>query len=387
MKKNITKAIIFLFISINAFSQNNIQETSSEKLVFYIGEQVINANDEDEKQIIQLWKEYLLAGNYGDTSSPYWSFENTNVPDEYLWALGVDNIQDRVYPTQCKIIGIFQVKKDYYCLKSAFSHIDSKGEIYLDVIPTVYAKKFNGKYLLVNSATYHKEILEHHKIGNINYYVHPFHKFDLEKAKKMNSDSEKFAEEFETPPLEFDYFVSNTSREITEIWGYEYMNRMYRPGQTGGVAIVSNNTIYAGNNSEYYPHEVVHLYAYNVAKNIPHFWINEGIATFFAGSSEKTFEWHLNELKEFHKKTPNYDYTNIQNVTDFDIPNGKHMTDLRYIVGAIIIREIYKKEKIQGIKDSLTIGYTKDDFYTLLTEKLNVTESNFNKFIYKQLEN
>ncbi len=386
MKKAIITGVIFLLVSFKAFSQNNTQDTLSRKLVFYIGEQVINANDKNEKQIIKLWKEYLLAGKSGDTTSPFWSFENTTVPDEYLWALGLDEIQNRAYETQCKIIGVFQVERGYYCLKSAFSHIDGNGEIYLDVIPTVYAKKIDGKFLLVNSATYHKEILEHHRIGNINYYVHPFHKFDIEKAKMMNSESKQIAKKFETTPLEFDYFVSNTSREITEIWGYEYMDRMYRTEQTGGVAIVSNNIIYAGNNSEYYPHEVVHLYAFNVAKNIPHFWINEGIATFFAGSTEKPFDWHLNELKLFHKATPNYDYSNINNLTDFDIPNEKHMTDLRYIVGAIIIREIYKKEGIQGIKDALTIGNKSDDFYALLKEKLNVNEINFNKFIRQQIE-
>jgi len=158
----------------------------------------------------------------------------------------------------------------------------------------------------------------------------------------MNLDNEKFAKTFNTNTLEFDYFVSNTSREITEIWGYEYMDRMYRPEQSGGVVIISNNVVLAGNNSEYYPHEVIHLYAFNVANNFPYFWINEGVATFFAGSTEKSFNWHLDELKTFNKTNPNYDYSKINNLTDFDIPNGKHMTDLRYIVGAIIIREIYE---------------------------------------------
>ena len=120
-------------------------------------------------------------------------------------------------------------------------------------------------------------------------------------------------------------------------------------------------------------------------KKIPHFWINEGIATFLAGSSEKSFDWHLNELKEFHKTNPKYNYANIKNLTDFDIPNGKHMTDLRYIVGAILIREIYKLEGIKGIKNSLTIGNKDEDLYLFLKEKLNISENDFNKFIQKQL--
>lgn len=302
---------VVVFITINTFAQNN----TSNKLKFFIGEQVINAEDENEKQIIQLWKDYVTNGQYSDPNSPYWSFEKTNVPDEYLWALNLANIQNNEYETQCKIIGVFPVKHDYYCLKSAFMH-DANGELFLDVIPTVYAKKFNGKFLLVNSTTYYKEILEHHKIGNINYYVHPFHKFDFEKAKQMSVFCEEMTKMFDMKIFEIDYFVSNTSREITEIWGYEYMDRMYRPEQTGGVALVSQNIVLAGNNSEYYPHEVVHLYAYNVANNLPYFWINEGVATYFAGSSEKSFDWHLNELIEFHQSNPDFDYVNIDQRVD-----------------------------------------------------------------------
>jgi hypothetical protein len=106
-----------------------------------------------------------------------------------------------------------------------------------------------------------------------------------------------------------------------------------------------------------------------------------------AGSSEKSFEWHLKELKEFHKTNPNYDYVNIDKLVDFDIPNGKHMTDLRYIIGALIIREIYKKEGMKGIKEALTIGDTKDDMFALIKKKLNVDKKQFNTFIQKQIEN
>jgi hypothetical protein len=377
--------LLIIFPNLNAFSQNN-NSVTDEKLKFFIGEQVINAEGENEKQIIQLWKNYISDGQYGDSNSPYWLHENVNFPDEYLWALNINNIKNNNYQTQCKIIGIFPVAHDYYCLKSAFMHSTHK-ELFLDVIPTVYAKKINGKFLLVNSTSYHKEILEHHKVGNINYYVHPFHKFDIDKAKKMSVYCDEMTKLFDVKPFEIDYFVSNTSREITEIWGYEYMNRMYRPEQTGGVALVSQNLVLAGNNSEYYPHEIVHLFAYNVANNLPYFWINEGVATFFAGSSEKSFEWHLNELKEFHKTNPNFDYINIDTLTDFDIPNGKHMTDLRYIVGAIIIREIYLKENIEGVKDALKIGNTKEDMFVFLKKKLNVDKDQFNNFIKKLIEN
>jgi hypothetical protein len=78
---------------------------------------------------------------------------------------------------------------------------------------------------------------------------------------------------------------------------------------------------------------------------------------------------------------------NIDTLTDFDIPNGKHKTDLRYIVGAIIIREIYKKGNIEGVKEALKIGSTKEDMFIFLKSKLNVDKDQFNNFIRKLIEN
>lgn len=368
-------------------SQDILNKSSDSSLVFYIGEQVVNAEDENEKQIIQLWKDYLLANKYGDTTSAFWSFEDSKIPDEYLWAIGIESLRSRNHQVQCKIIGVYPVEKGYYCLKSAFTHVDTKGEIHLDVIPTVYAKKFNGKFLLVNSATYHKEILEYHKVGNIHYYVHPAHQFDIEKANRMSEFSNQMAIKFSTQPIECTYFVANSTRDIVEIWGYEYMNRMYRPEQTGGVAFPSDKVIFCGNNSEYYPHELIHLYAYDISDNIPHFWLNEGIATYFGGSTEKSFEWHLNELKEFNKLNPSFNYADISAIGDSYIPNGKHLTEIRYILGAIVIREIYEKYGMDGIKAALNQGGKDEDFFAFIEEKLGITEATFNDFIRKQLEN
>jgi hypothetical protein len=103
--------LLILLTSQIALGQNNNSETD-EKIKFFIGDQVVNAEGEDEKQIIELWKIYLLAGQYGDINSPYWSFENVTVPDEYLWALNLNNIQNNEHQTQCKIIGIFAVEHD-----------------------------------------------------------------------------------------------------------------------------------------------------------------------------------------------------------------------------------------------------------------------------------
>lgn len=65
--------LLILFTSLIAFGQNNNSE-KDDKLKFFIGEQVVNSEGENEKQIIELWKNYISNGQYGDTNSPYWSY-------------------------------------------------------------------------------------------------------------------------------------------------------------------------------------------------------------------------------------------------------------------------------------------------------------------------
>lgn len=391
------KIIFIIFALIYTISQaQDHKEGLTSNLEFFTDSEVMNAEDQPEKEIIELWKNYLKEGKFQDSQSPYWSFDNMKIPDEYLWAVGVQNLNTRGYKTQCKIIGIFPAEKNYYALKSAFTHIDEKGEIHIDTITSVYAKKIKNKYLLISSAEYNKDVLEHNKIGSINYYIHPFHKFDREKANKMNEFNIFLANEFNTRPMEFDYFVANNARDIVDIWGYEYMKRMYIPNQTGGIASVHNKLIYSGNNSEYYPHELVHLYTYDLVPKDYHFWIGEGIATFYGGSGGYSLDWHLEKLKTFLSENPNYDLSDIDKL-DTEIPNGEYKTDFRYVIGGFLMKKVYEKYSVEGLMDALQItggnakefhksGSSNEDFFNFLNEKLGIEKQDFDSYIKREMK-
>ena len=390
--------LTFTLILQFACAQNEMEALkSSSNIEFFTGSEVMNAEIEPEKQIIQLWKNYLLEGKFQDDKSPYWSFDDMKIPDEYLWAVGVQNLNSREYKVQCKIIGVFPVENDFYALKSAFTHVDDKGEIHLDTITSVYAKKFDGEYLLISSAEYYRSVLEHHKIGNINYYVHPFHKFDIDKAKKMNVFNVFLAKEFGMDPIEFDYFVANNARDIVDIWGYEYMKRMYIPNQTGGVASVQNKLIYSGNNSEYYPHELVHLYTFDIVPKDYHFWIGEGIATFYGGSGGYSLNWHLEKLRIFLENNPNFDLSDIDKL-DTEIPNGEHKTDFRYVIGGFLMEKIYEKYGVEGFLEALQVeggnakefhksGGSNEPFFDFLYKKLRIEKNEFDNYIKMEIKN
>ena len=380
-----TLAIVFLVLGLTISFAQTDDPQSENSIEFYIHEEVTNADGEVEQELIHLWQNYISDGKFEDKNSPYWSFENMAVPDENFWAIGINDLQKKDYKVQCKIIGIFEVDNGYWSLISSFSHVDEQGEIHLDVITTVYAKKFDDKYLLVSSAEYLKTVFDHRRIGNINYYIHPFHKFKEEEAQQMNEFNLRMAKEFGVAPLEFDYFVASNARDIARTWGYEYMNRMYNPSGKGGIASWQNMIIYSGNNSSYFPHELVHLYTFHVNPEYPHLWVGEGIATFYAGTSTYSFNGHMLKLKKFLETNPDYNLSDISNLKK-TIPNGEHSSDFRYVIGALLMRNIYIKEGVKGLVEALKYGASDDDFFKLLENKLDVTRDNFDAYIKSEMK-
>ncbi len=383
-KHTITK--VFAFAILFGLTSCALEAPSSQKggLQFYIHEEVTNADGVVEQQLIELWKNYLTDAQFQDINSPYWSFENMKVPDENFWAIGVNSLAERDYEMQCKIIGVHQAENGYWCLVSAFSHIDQAGEITLDVIAKVYAKEIAGEYWLISSAEYFKTVLNHQRVGSINYYVHPFHDFQIEEAEAMNSFNLEMAEEFGVAPLEFDYFVASNARDIVDIWGYEYMNRMYNPTGKGGIASWRNMTIYSGNNSSYFPHELVHLYTYHVVPKDPHFWVGEGIGTFYGGKSDHSLDWHLLRLKTFLAENPEFDLSDITQLK-MDIPPGEHGSDMRYVIGGLLMKNIYEKEGVQGLVEALDYGTADEAFFQLLSDKLGVGKTEFDGYVKAEM--
>ena len=92
-------------------------------------------------------------------------------------------------------------------------------------------------------------------------------------------------------------------------------------------------------------------------------------------------------LNILDKLNPTFDYSDIAGIGDSYIPNGKHLTEFRYILGAIVIKEVYENEGMDGIKAALNQGRTNEDFFSFIEEKLGINKATFNYFIRKQLEN
>jgi len=163
------------------------------------------------------------------------------------------------------------------------------------------------------------------------------------------------------------------------------MNRMYNPSGKGGIASWRNMIIYSGNNSSYFPHELVHLYTYHIVPKDPHIWVGEGIATFFSGTSTYSFHEHMLKLKQFLAEYPEYDLSDISKLKK-TIPNGEYKSDFRYVIGALLMKNIYEKEGVKGLIESLKYGTSDEDFYLLINNKLEITKDSFDEYIKKEMK-
>ena len=381
--------IIRLVIALSLFgcssqTKEEVVQNDSEALpvlTFYTNNSVTNAEEENEKQVIDLWKDYLDSKMFQRSDGPHWSYEDSPRPDQFLFRIQRFLTRPSNQKLQCNIIGVYPVEHDHYALKSMFTMVDdTTQQVDLKNIITVYSKKVDGAYKLVNSLTYNKLILESKTIGDITYYIHPFHKFEDTDAQKMDIYNRKLAAKYETDPLKVKYFVCNNTRDLSHLMGMDFMENSYKPVQTGGMAETTNNTILAGNNSSYYPHELVHLYTYNRFGYNAHSWFDEGIAAYYGGSSGYTLEWHLDKLKSFFEEEPDYDLSDLS-ALQIDIPNGEYLTDFRYAIGGLICKLIIEKHGQEAIWEALQSGRSEEEYFSFLKQKLNVDREDFGDFV------
>lgn len=387
---NMQKTILLLFPIILFLNGCKGQDVKDQQpgLTYYINSNVKNADEPYFNEIEQLWKAYLNKVEYFRNPSEYWSNEEMVLP-EVSYATLLTGLRKKINEgeesIQCSILGIIPVKNDHYVLNTMFSQMnDSLGVVDIKFIISVYVKKMAGEFKFISSTEYHKQLYENRKIGNINYIIHPDHKFSEADAIKMNAFNNEFARRFGTTPISFDYVVANNTTDLSNLKGTNFNDYSFQPVQSGGLADNYNKIIYAGNNSAYYPHEVIHLYTYDKFQRQYHRWVDEGVAALFGGSTGYNIKWHWEKLRRFLEEQPDYEIKDLKKL-ETDIPNGEYTTDFRYAIGGFICQKIYEKEGMNGLFEALEAGRSDEDYFALLEEKLGFKQAEFGQYIKKEV--
>jgi hypothetical protein len=262
--------------------------------------------DSNSKLLIERWKNFLQTKNENPEFHPYWNrsdFKKHRYPFNEIYGIEFKGDSADFYrPT---LLAIIPTKPpNTYILKTAFIGKDRT----IRCIYNVLAQRDSTgskEYFFQNIQDYETQNWKQYTSGSICYRVSPQHEFRLEKAAQMDRWNRDLAAFFDTTALEINYFLCKNHIETQQIRGVEYSYDFYAQGmEVGGFAYPENRTIYAGNDSELYPHEAVHLYIHQKFHGRTLHFLNEGAALLLGGGQGKSFAQVRKHLKAFLQTNP-----------------------------------------------------------------------------------
>jgi hypothetical protein len=331
-----------------------------------------------QKRLIKSVSGFLNEKNNGSLNNKHIDPEylkKNSEPFQHIQDIEMNGGKPFFYPTLLRAIPL---EDHSIMLKIAYLGVGKESLIpYLRIIATLIAKKnVKGDYYFYNAIDHYTRNWERKQIGTINYVYSG--KFDIKNAVIMNKFNSNFAHKLNTKVLKVTYYKFEDPEQMFKTMGYDFLENMYF-SRVGGLAQSSNNTVFAGNNSERYEHEVVHFYTYNIfpngTKNV-----HEGYATYIGGSGGLPLKNLVPIAKKYIDSHPNEDLVMI--ATDF-YPRTPEV-QLTYVLSAIVCQDIDERFGMTGIK-KLFNPTEGDDYFANLKKITGVDKQDFPKYILKLL--
>ncbi|WKK86615.2 hypothetical protein QYS48_06810 [Marivirga arenosa] len=256
------------------------------------------------QEIIKTLRGFLSTKNKSNYENTYWSsddFDTYWFPYQDIYRIeDKDSISNFYQPTLLHIVDTDKENKKL--IKVAYiGHNTVTEENTLKYIYNILATKSDSGVVLSNSTQYFTKDWKKIEKGSLSYVISPNKEFNEQEAEKQIKDIEKISDFFNTEPLPITYYSCTNLKELFQIKGFDYNPIMYREG--GGGLSARQNIVFSANSSEFYTHEIMHLYIiafyYSRAQ-----LFNEGMATYFGGSRKYSYTWHKKKLKNIPYKKP-----------------------------------------------------------------------------------
>ena len=363
--------IISVFISGVCYSQNKIYDT----IHLTIAPNVI-PQENFNQTIISTLKLFLNSKDSSFTENRYWSksdFEKYYNPYSDLEGIGAGRLGKHFYqPSLMEIIETDKVNKKI--VKVAFiGHNEETNSNVIKAIYNVVATKQGGNVVFSMYMDYFTRNWKEYKENNILYKISPCRTINFNDVTKQKKAENALCKFLNIKPLPITFYSCTSPKELFEVLGFDYHPNMYV--DTSGGWSRDKNIVISANKSEYYMHEVTHIYLRKLFPSINVFF-NEGFATYVGGSGKYDYQWQRNKILKFLKENPNFKFE--EHVEDpYERLYFEHETPVPYMIGALVCERtlrLYGKEKLfelfksdKDVWDTLKIvGLTKNN----ITEEL-----------------
>ena len=377
---------ILLYILIFATVSCKSQEQEGQYFKLPISPAVDTTKLENQ-EILSIAKNFLKTKNQSLFKNKYWlesDFEKYQYPYADIYRIENGNHGVNTYkPILMELVDIDDQEK---MLKIGFIGYNEATEESLirGIYNIVAIKVNNNSWYLKRAIDYQTKNWAVHKESSLTYILPQGKTANHNEILQQKEDIKSICSFFGCDPIEITYYSCNSPKQVFEVKGFDYLPNMYF-SKTGGMADYGN-IIYSGNNSEYYTHEIVHIYTKKLFPNIKAI-LDEGIATYIGGSGKFNYQWHRDKMANYlMDSTINL----AEHLKPYERLYVEAETPIPYLIGALICERtnrIYGKQKLfellnseKNIWESLNdVGLTRQNLTSELKNEIKLTTTLYMK--------
>jgi hypothetical protein len=338
----------------------------------------VDTSKQETREIVALWTNYLSSNPDSIYDNPYWNeaekkkYRDFDFTRKFIYQFPSTQILNYYKPT------ILSVEKegDKYAIRTLFIAEGLDGDYKKSnpwCITKLYAIKENNKWKLKNSISILTANWKRKTNGKITFIYPPEHQFNETLANKANKFCDSVAIKFELPDWKkFDFYITKSGDELGKLLGFDF----FFTGYTTGMGMNEERILLGGFDSEWYPHEFVHLL---VDTKKRHGIINEGFATWLGGAMERTFEARAKILAQELIKHDNETFDSILN------KKWGWQFAAYYTTGAIICKLVYDKGGIVALKKLLDTPPDNDQLIQTICELLKISTTDLDNFLRSEI--
>lgn len=329
----------------------------------------VDTSKQEIREIVELWRNYLSSKPDSIYNNPYWNeaekmkFDDFDFTRSSIYQIPSAQLLNYYTPT------VLSVEKEgkYFAIRTLF-YAEGLDGIYKKSNPwcitKLYATKENYSWKIQNAISIVTETWNRTTIGKITFVYPPEHNFNQKLAEKANKFCDSIALKFQLPDWKpFDMYITRNADELGKLLGFEF----FFAGYSTGRSMNEERVLLGGTDSEYYPHEFIHMI--DGTKQI-HGIVEEGFATWASDqlSSETTFNTGTKALAKALAKNDTVKLNDIVN-KKWGLQNASLYY---YSTGGIICKLIYNKGGVQALKKLLITPPDNDKLIQIICELLKI---------------
>lgn len=356
------KQLFFLFVLLFGFGVQGFAQRLSIPCTIHAR---VDTTDVEKRAVVALWIKYLSSQPDSIYDNPSWNtaekkkYRDFDFTRKIIYQWPSEQLLNYYKPT------ILSVEKegDYYAIKTLFYAYEVE-EPYKGSNPwcitKLYAVKENNNWKLKNAFSILTQLWPRKTVGNITFIYSPEHRFNSDLANKANNFCDSIVAKFQlsrwTP---FEVYVAKNPDEMGKLLGFDF----YFAGYTTGMGMNDARIVWSGFDSEWYPHEFVHLL---VDSKERHGLVDEGFATWLGGAMAKTFNENAKRLAQEWAKNDTITFDHILN------KKWGWTFAAYYTTGAVICKLVHERGGNAALKTLLDTPSANDKLIQTVCQLLNI---------------